>query len=110
MSVFSDYLNRNPITKTILVFLIASLFFLAMVAVFSFNGFEQGKVYGEVVNNHLKIYGGQSVGYEDVANVILSDGKKILVVCESPCIEGSNIRATHYITLTGKDLFVYDGT
>ncbi len=107
MGNVTDYFNRNPITRNILIF--SGLFILSIV-VFSFNGFEQVRLYGEILSTNQKIYGGRSIGVEDRAKALLSNGNIVTVTCDQPCSVGKKVELVQYLTVFGKKVYLYEGT
>ncbi|MFC4699970.1 hypothetical protein ACFO4O_07375 [Glaciecola siphonariae] len=107
MGSLVDYFNRNPITRNVLIF--SGLFFL-LIAVFSFRGFEQVRLYGEILSTHQKIYGGRSIGVQDRAKALLSSGNIVTVACQQPCPVGKNVELIQYLTVFGKKVYWYEGT
>ncbi|WP_269521272.1 hypothetical protein [Alteromonas sp. BMJM2] len=107
MGSLADYFNRNPITRNILIF---SGLFVLLIAVFSFKGFEQVRVYGEILSTNQKIYGGRSIGVEDRAKALLSNGNIVTVTCDQPCPVGKNIELVQHLTVFGKKVYSYEGS
>jgi len=107
MGSLADYFNRNPITRNILIF---SGLFVLLIAVFSFKGFEQVRLYGEILSTNQKIYGGRSIGVEDRAKALLSNGNIVTVTCYQPCSVGKNVELVQYLTVFGKKVYSYEGT
>ncbi|MFW8591399.1 hypothetical protein ACOI22_11395 [Glaciecola sp. 2405UD65-10] len=57
-----------------------------------------------------KIYGGRSIGVENTAKVLLSNGNIVTVTCDQPCPVGKNVELVQYLTVLGKKVYSYEGT
>jgi len=107
MGSLADYFNRNLITRNILIF---SGLFVLLIAVFSFKGLEQVRLHGEILSTNQKIYGGRSIGVEDRAKALLSNGNIVTVTCDQPCPVGKNVELVQYLTVFGEKVYSYEGT